>query len=149
MKKYGKIVCVVLICMSLILMAGCGSKGTADTASADTAAADKGAADTAAADKSIVRPTYSYLGEYTISDNVIINMAEHEAHKIEGVLKTNGTNIRQTSHGIHIDMSVTLLYGYNIYSVCKQVQLAVKNAIEEYTSINARRVHIYVKYLHI
>lgn len=104
--------------------------------------------DTAAADKSIVRPTYSYLGEYTISDNVIIDMAEYAAGKIDGVLRTNGTNIRQTSHGIHIDMSVTLLYGYNIYNVCKKVQLAVKNTIEEYTSINARRVHIYVKYLH-
>ena len=104
--------------------------------------------DTAAADKSIVRPTYSYLGEYTISDNVIIDMAEYAAEGVEGVLRTNGTNIRQTNHGIHFDMSVTLLYGYNIYDVCKQAQIAVKNAIEEYTSINARRVHIYVKYLH-
>ncbi len=104
--------------------------------------------DTAAADKSIVRPTYSYLGEYTISDNVIIDMAEHEAAKIAGVFKTNGVNIRQTFHGIHIDMSVTLEYGCDIYNVCKKAQLAVKSAIEEFTSINVRRVHIYVKYLH-
>lgn len=100
------------------------------------------------ADKSIVRPTYSYLGEYTISDAVIIDMAEHQALGVKGVFRTNGVNIRQTAHGIHIDMSVTLYYGYNIYSVCKKVQLAIKNPIEEFTSINVRRVHIYVKSLY-
>lgn len=105
--------------------------------------------DTAVADKSIVRPTYSYMGEYTISDNVIIDVAEHEAIKIDGVYKTNGVNIRQTSHGIHVDMSVTLEYGCDIYAVCRKAQLAVKKGIEDFTSINARRIHIYVKYLHI
>lgn len=105
--------------------------------------------DTAEADKSIVRPTFSYMGDYIISDNVIINMANYEASKIEGVHRIHGINIRKTNHGAHIDMSVTLIYGHDIYKVCRQVQKAVKENIEEFTSVNVRRVHVYVKTLYV
>lgn len=103
--------------------------------------------DTAAADKSIVRPTFSYLGDYTISDNVIDAIAVHEAVKIDGVSKVQNINIRKTKHGVHIDMTVTLFYGCNVYDTCRKIQLAVRNNIEKYTSINARRVHIFVRNL--
>ena len=36
---------------------------------------------TAEADKSIVRPTFSYMGDYIISDNVINSIAIHEAQR--------------------------------------------------------------------
>lgn len=105
--------------------------------------------DTEAADKSIVRPTFSYLGDYTISDNVIDSIAEYEAEKIDGVSKVLRINIRKTKHGAHIDMTVTLYYGCSIYDTCRKIQTAVRNNIEKYTSINARRVHIFVRNLMI
>ncbi|MBQ3471430.1 MAG: Asp23/Gls24 family envelope stress response protein [Clostridia bacterium] len=100
-----------------------------------------------AADKSIVRPTFSYLGDYTISDNVINSIAIHEANKIDGLHNVLSTNLRKTGHGIHIDMTLALKYGYNIAVVSKQVQHAVRKNVEEYTSINARRINIVVKNL--
>lgn len=105
--------------------------------------------DTAEADKSIVRPTFSYMGDYTISDNVIISIATHEAEKMKAVEKVQRINIRKTKHGAHIDMTVSLYYGCNIYDVCKNIQIVVRNSIEQYTSINARRVHVFVKNLEI
>lgn len=103
--------------------------------------------DTAAADKSIVRPTFSYLGDYIISDNVINAIAVHEADKIPALLKVTNINLRKTVHGVHIDMTVILEYGCNIYEVCKQIQQAVRYNVEKYTSVNARRVNILVKNL--
>jgi hypothetical protein len=103
--------------------------------------------DTAAADKSIVRPTFSYMGDYTISDNVIDSIAVYEAEKINDVCKVQHINIRKTKHGAHIDMTVTLYYGCNIYDTCRKIQIAVRNNVEKYTSINARRVHIFVRNL--
>ena len=35
----------------------------------------------------------------------------------------------------------------NIFSVCKNIQLAVRNNVEQYTSIHARRINILVKNL--
>ena len=101
--------------------------------------------DTAAADKSIVRPTFSYMGDYTISDNVINEIAIHEAEKIEHLAKVQNINLRKTGHGVHIDMTVTLKYGCNIFDVCKKIQYAVRENVERYTSVNARRVNILIK----
>lgn len=100
-----------------------------------------------AADKSIVRPTFSYMGDYTISDNVINSIAVHEANKIDGIGKVLSTSLRKTSHGIHIDISVSVKYGNKINDVSKAIQYAVRKNIEEYTSINARKVNVLVKSL--
>lgn len=102
---------------------------------------------TAEADKSIVRPTFSYMGDYIISDNVINSIAIHEAQKIDGLIRVQNINLRKTGHGVHIDMTVILQYGCDIFSVCKNIQLAVRNNVEQYTSINARRINILVKNL--
>lgn len=101
----------------------------------------------AEADKSIVRPTFSYMGDYIISDNVINEIAIHEANKIEELEKIQNINLRKTAHGVHIDMTVILKYGCDIFSVCKNIQLAVRDNVERYTSVNARRVNILIRNL--
>lgn len=103
--------------------------------------------DTAEADKSIVRPTFSYMGDYVISDNVINEIAIHEAKKIEGLEKVYNINLRKTGHGVHIDMTVSLTYGCDIFKTCRKIQFAIRENIEKYTSVNARRVNILVKSL--
>lgn len=100
-------------------------------------------------EKSIVRPTFSYLGDYIISDNVIIEIAAHEAQRIEGVARVHNINLRKTKHGVHIDTTLILYYGVNIFEVSRRVQSAVRDNIEKYTSVNARRVHIYIKNLQL
>ena len=96
-------------------------------------------------DKSIVRPTFSYMGDYTISDKVIIAIAMHETERFPEVEKIVNINLRKTVHGVHIDMTLSLRYGCEISRVCREIQRAVRYNIEMYTSINARRVHIFVK----
>lgn len=96
-------------------------------------------------DKSIVRPTFSYMGDYEISDRVVVQASIHEAMKNPFVYKVSNINVRKTNHGVHLDMAVILRYGCNINSVCRAVQYRIEKNVESYTSINVRRVHIYVK----
>lgn len=103
---------------------------------------------TAAADKSIVRPTFSYLGDFVISDEVIIQLAIYEAMKVDGIHKINNINIRKTDHGAHIDITATVNYGVNIHKVCREAQLLIREKIEELASVNVRRVHFLVKGLY-
>lgn len=98
-------------------------------------------------DKSIVRPTFSYMGQYTISDNVIINMATYEAMKIPHAEKILRINTRTSPHGVHIDMTISLEYGCHIPTVCRQIQQRVSEQLQNFTSINIRRVNILVKSL--
>lgn len=96
-------------------------------------------------DKSIVRPTFSYMGDYEISDRVVVQASIHEAMKNPNVFRVANINVRKTSHGVHLDMAVILKYGCNINTVCRAVQYRIEKNVELYTSINVRRVHIYVK----
>ncbi|MDD6484119.1 MAG: Asp23/Gls24 family envelope stress response protein [Clostridiales bacterium] len=105
--------------------------------------------DSAEADKSIVRPTFSYMGDYIISDNALKSIAVHEGSKIKGIHRITYVNIRKTGHGAHIDIECIVNYGADIERVCTAVQLAVKRNIEKFTSVNVRRVHILVKGLNI
>lgn len=96
-------------------------------------------------EKSIVRPTFSYMGQYTISDNVIINMATHETEKIPEVDKALRINTRSTPHGVHIDMTISVRYDSHLPTVCNMIQDKVSKNLQAYTSINIRRVNILVK----
>ncbi len=96
-------------------------------------------------EKSIVRPTFSYMGQYTISDSVLISMASYEAMKIDHVRKVLRINSRTTPHGAHIDMTIAVDYGIYIPAVCRNIQARVSECLQEYTSININRVNILVK----
>lgn len=100
---------------------------------------------TAEADKSIVRPTFSYLGDFVISDAVVIDIAIHEAMKIDGIVKINNINVRTTNHGAHIDITATVKFGTNIREICREAQLIIRKKIEDLASVNVRRVHFLVK----
>ena len=102
---------------------------------------------TAVADKSIVRPTFSYMGDFVISDEVIIQFAIHEAMKVDGICKINNINVRKTDHGAHIDITATLRYGCNIHNTCAVAQRNIKRIIEDLASVNVRRVHFLIKNL--
>ena len=101
----------------------------------------------AEADKSIVRPTFSYMGDYVISDEVLIQLAIHEAMKVDGIVKINNINVRKTGHGVHMDITATLRYGENLYAVCREAQHKIRDKIEYLTSVNMRRVHFMIKSL--
>lgn len=98
-------------------------------------------------EKSIVRPTFSYMGQYTISDNVIINLAKYETLKTPEVKKVLRINTRPSAHGVHIDMTISLTFGCHIPTVCEKIQSTVAENLNAMTSINIRRVNILVRTL--
>lgn len=102
-----------------------------------------------AVDKSIVRPTFSYIGDFVISDRVLIQLAINEAMKIDGIRKINNINVRKTNHGAHMDITATVEYGISIPDVCKKAQNTIRKTIESLTSVNVRRVHFLVKNIHV
>ncbi len=100
-------------------------------------------------DKSVVRPTFSYLGEYTISKNVIFTIAKHEATRNEFVKKINKIWTNNTLNGTIINMQMVFKYGIIIPERAKEIQKEVKKAIETYTAINVLAVNIIIQSLDI
>ncbi|NLP13983.1 MAG: Asp23/Gls24 family envelope stress response protein [Clostridium sp.] len=98
-------------------------------------------------EKSVVRPTFSYLGNYTISDYTIYQIVEHVATNIEGVNKVSRFRAENHAESIYIEMDLVLVYGYRIRPLLRGVQRKVIDEVERLTALNIKRLNITAKSL--
>jgi len=87
-------------------------------------------------EKTIIRPTYSYLGKFRISDNVIKEIITHVVGEIEGVDKVEKVFTEKYIDGMRIEMDLKIVFGKSIPEVSKNVQKATAQTIENMTGIN-------------
>lgn len=101
------------------------------------------------AEKSVVRPTFSYLGKYVISDNVIKNMVEYLSGHIKGVYRTMKSRVTNFSTGAIIDLEVSIDYGFYIPDVLDKIQVKVQEEVERLTGLNILYVNVTARTLHV
>lgn len=98
-------------------------------------------------EKSVVRPTYSYLGKYTISDRVIRELILYASKKAIGIYKITSVELQITGSGVITDIELVAIYGNPIRTVVEGVQELVKTEVEGMTSLNILSINIFVKNL--
>ena len=96
-------------------------------------------------EKSIIRPTFSYLGNYTISDGVLKDIIEHLASKVDAIYKIHRTRIEKTSSGVYIYIEIILVYGFNIITSLQNFKKKCIKEIENLTAMNVEKVQILAK----
>lgn len=96
-------------------------------------------------EKSIIRPTFSYLGNFKISDTVFRQIAEYVAKKTEGIHRLSRVRVENTISGMIIYMEVYVIYGYNIVNVLREFKQKTKKEIERLTTMNVQEVSVMAK----
>lgn len=99
------------------------------------------------AEKSVVRPTFSYMGKYTISDYTVYQIAEHVISRVKGVSRISRFKAENGQEGITIDIDLTLIYGYPLRQILEETQRKVRDEIEKLTGLNIKSLNIYAKNL--
>ena len=97
------------------------------------------------AEKSIIRPTFSYLGNFTISDTVFRQIIQMLVKKEKDIVKISKIRIDKYGEGMSIYMQSIVKYGCNIEECHKKFQNKVKKEIERLTSMNVQKIEILVK----
>ena len=100
-------------------------------------------------EKSIIRPTFSYMGNFTISDSVFRQIAERMAKKMPEIYEVNRTRVENYGDGISIYMEITLNYGNNIIEVLKKFKAKLKKEIEKQTAMNVIKIDLVAKGIHM
>lgn len=103
-------------------------------------------------EKSIIRPTFSYLGNYTISDSVFKQIIDFIAFKNKGVHKVNKVRIEKNeieNDGVHIYMEITIMYGVNIKEVVNVFKSKIIKEIENLTAMNVLSMDVVVKNIYV
>lgn len=96
-------------------------------------------------EKTIIRPTYSYLGNYTISDNVINSIVSYAVEKIDGVSKVFKVSTLKYSDGMKVDIDIEVVFGKNIPKLSSEINNVVIYAIDKATGINLFGINVNVK----
>lgn len=98
-------------------------------------------------ERSVVRPTFSYMGKYFISNGVIEDLVYYVANKIIGVFKISNINIDNNNSGLIIEMDARIVYGNPIIPLVERLQEQIKVEIEEMTSFNIIDINVNVRSL--
>ena len=100
-------------------------------------------------EKSIIRPTFSYMGKFTISDSVFRQIAEYIADKMPSIYKVLRTRVQSSDVGTSIYMEVTVTYGYNIQDVLKEFRSRAEKEIEKLTAMNVVELEVVAKNIYV
>lgn len=101
------------------------------------------------AEKSIIRPTFSYLGNFTISDSVFKEIVEYLASKMPEIHKVLRTRANNTPEGPVIYMEVSVVYGYNVMECLTEFKRRAKKEIENLTAMNVQSIDVVAKNIYI
>jgi len=96
-------------------------------------------------EKTIVRPTFSYLGEYTISEAVINSIIYHVGETVKGIQRMIRIRNKNTRDGVKISIELVVYYGIPIDEIMKELAQKVKTEIEKLTALNIVELNIVTK----
>ena len=97
------------------------------------------------AEKSVVRPTYSYLGEYKISEKVLTDIVECVRRESEAVGEVAKVGIFPVPEGIELYILLTMKFHEDLPKCARLFQKTVAEKIEEMTAFNVNRLELDVK----
>lgn len=98
-------------------------------------------------EKTVVRPTFSYLGEFIISNAALEQICMYEASMVADVAKCISCSVREKEDGIDVKIDIAARLGRNLKNIGKDVMTEVKAAIDKSTAINVNRVDVNIKTL--
>ena len=100
-------------------------------------------------EKSIIRPTFSYLGNFTISDTVFRQILEYLVSKTLGIYKVQKIRVDNYGEGVKIHMEVTVIYGFNVIDGINEFKNKAKKEIEKLTAMNVEEFEVVVKNIYV
>lgn len=100
-------------------------------------------------EKSIIRPTFSYMGNFTISDTVFRQIVEYIVAKTEGIYKVQKIRVDNFGEGVKIYLEITIVYGFNLINDTKEFKEKAKKEIEKLTSMNVEEFEVVIKNIYV
>lgn len=100
-------------------------------------------------EKSIIRPTFSYMGNYTISDTVFRQIIEYIASKTDSITEIIRVRVNKTENGPNIYIEAEVKYGFNLMSELNKFKEKCIKEIERQTTMNVVQMKVIAKKLEL
>lgn len=93
-------------------------------------------------EKSVVRPTWSYLGRFTVDDTAVAAIAAHAAEEVPGVMRTRRVSMETWADGIVLRMDIAVRFGSFIPAVLTAARDRTHQMVEQMTALNVLAVNV-------
>lgn len=100
-------------------------------------------------EKSIIRPTFSYLGNFTISDTVFRQIIEYVAQKEPNIHNVLRTRIDNQPEGPYVYIELSVEYGENVRTIVENFKNKIIKELEKLTTMRVQTIKIVIKEMHI
>ncbi|HBM7307611.1 TPA: ATP-binding protein [Clostridioides difficile] len=92
-------------------------------------------------EKTIIRPTFSYIGKFYISADVIKQIIECEVYNFGSIDRINKINIENCNNFMNIFVSININDLETIKKI-EDIQQTIKKSIEKMTLVNVQKIDI-------
>ena len=99
----------------------------------------------AAQERTVVRPMYSYMGDYIITDKAISDIVKCVERETDGVVKVIYIGQSKGPENYEISLAISIKKGYPIMETAAKLQKDVHLTIEEMTAFNVSFVNVEVR----
>jgi len=93
-------------------------------------------------ERTMVRPTFSSLGSYSISDEALLDLIKIALKDVPGFGEVISFKSEKRTIGVVFSIDLSLYYGYDAQKVLLDVQQKIGTAVEELTSITIVSVNV-------
>ena len=101
------------------------------------------------AEKTIIRPTFSYIGKYSISLKAIYQIMSFSLNDVSYVNRFLRGRVVEYADGIHIICDVSLNNEMRLTKAGPKIQLIVKESIENMTGLNVKSIDVNIKNINV
>lgn len=101
------------------------------------------------AEKTIVRPTFSYIGRYTISIKAVYQIMAFSLNENPAVVQFLKGRMTEDEDGIRLSCDVIVNNSVRLTRLGPVLQKTVKEAVEEMTGLNVKNIDVTIKNIHI
>lgn len=99
----------------------------------------------AAAERTVVRPTYSYMGDYFVDERVLEDIVSCVAHTMPAVASVIRVIQNPRPETFQLSAAVKLRRGYPIWETAQQLQEEIHTKVELMTAFNVTEVNVEVR----
>jgi uncharacterized alkaline shock family protein YloU len=96
-------------------------------------------------EKSVVRPTFSYMGNYTISNKTLMQIVTHTCEMNECVEEVYKVRVTNSNGHLSIDVDVRASFDCHLLKMSRTLQENSKKVLEDMTRMMIEKININIK----
>lgn len=91
-------------------------------------------------EKTIVRPKFSFYGNLSISNRVLVDLVNFFIKQENEITDCKRIKVEEKSHQLFINLSIELTFGTIIPAYCSKFRLLLKNRLEKITGLEVNEI---------